>query len=174
MKVITTYEAFDGKTFSDEAACAEYEASRPEYRLAGLTVEQVAAALARVGAAGTALADAIEVAAYRISKLRRESGELKRVRKTAEAPAAAADSAAPAAAEPDWQALLETFKRDLARYNDLEEMDAYVDAERKAWVDGAPAMMRHYAEEAYTSASRALCGREIMTPPSPVGIDCPF
>jgi hypothetical protein len=71
--------AFDGKIFETIEECAAHEAARPEARVVGLTADQVAAALARTD---VDLADAFEALGSKIARARRESGDLKRTRKS--------------------------------------------------------------------------------------------
>ena len=79
MKTITHFQAFDGQQFDDEAECRAYEAARPELALVGLSLEEVTAALNRTD---EALADAIEAIGARLARDRRNSGSLKRTRKS--------------------------------------------------------------------------------------------
>ena len=79
MKTITRFEAFDGTAFDDEAECRAYEAARPELALVGLSLEEVTAALNRTD---EGLADAIEAIGARLARDRRNSGSLKRTRKS--------------------------------------------------------------------------------------------
>ena len=85
MKQITQYQAFDGETFATEAECRTHEAGLSHMRLVGLTAEQVEAAIARTD---PDLAKAIEDVGAKIARVRRESGELRRTRKSSEPPMA--------------------------------------------------------------------------------------
>lgn len=69
------YVTDDGSLFDTLEAAKAHEASSLESRLAGLTPDQVRAALARED---LDLAEAFEQAGNRIAKLRRDSGDLKR------------------------------------------------------------------------------------------------
>jgi hypothetical protein len=79
MKTVTTFQAFDGTAFTDEAECRAYEAARPEMMLVALTSADIAAAIDRSNAD---LADAIEMLGARLARERRAGGELKRTRKS--------------------------------------------------------------------------------------------
>ena len=79
MKIIELFEAFDGRQFADREECAAYEATNVIHKLAGLTVQQIEAALMRED---TDLADALEEIGNRCAKARRAAGELRRQPKT--------------------------------------------------------------------------------------------
>ncbi len=89
MKQITQWEAFDGEIFKTEAECKRHEREHAGAQLVGLSPEQVQKALIRED---TALADAIEVAAYQIRKARIASGERKRRRNGETAPLGAPET----------------------------------------------------------------------------------
>jgi hypothetical protein len=72
---VTMYEAFDTTLHPSEQKCRDYEDERLHQRLAGLTEDQVRAALDRTDAS---LADALERAGLRIRNARRKAGEFKR------------------------------------------------------------------------------------------------
>ena len=88
MKTITKFESFDGQVFDTETECRTHEAARAHQRLAGLTPEQVEAAIARTD---LELADAFEIVGAKITRLRLDSGERKRKRAPKDAPAAPED-----------------------------------------------------------------------------------
>jgi hypothetical protein len=95
MKIETKYVAFDGFPFQTEAECRAYESKLSHVRLAGMTIEQVEAAL---NGSDPELADAIEQVGTRLARDRRERGDLKRQRapKGHSAQVAEADDAASA------------------------------------------------------------------------------
>lgn len=80
MKIITTYETFDGQKFRDLEAAKAHEATNIEGALVGLTLEQVKSAVAREDGA-LPLADAIEKLGSMIAKARIAGGGTKRKRK---------------------------------------------------------------------------------------------
>ena len=79
MKAITKFEAFDGEVFPTQEECIAHEASCVQMRLIGLTGDQVEAAIKRED---VDLADAIEAVGAKIARARRESGDLRRIRKS--------------------------------------------------------------------------------------------
>jgi hypothetical protein len=81
MKAITKFEAFDGEVFPTQEECLAHEASCVQMRLIGLTGDQIEAAIKRED---PELANAIEAVGVKIARARRESGELRRARKTSE------------------------------------------------------------------------------------------
>lgn len=72
---VTAYIAFDGKRFASPKECRDYEDSQGVKRLAGLTVEQVQAALDRTD---PELADAFENFGMQIRGTRQKSGVFRR------------------------------------------------------------------------------------------------
>ncbi len=75
MKRVEIFESFDGQRFESADACKAHEAEHVEGRLAGLTIDQVRAALSREDAE---LGDAIERVGNRIAQARREAGDMRR------------------------------------------------------------------------------------------------
>jgi hypothetical protein len=179
VEAITIYRAADGKEFPTHQEALAYEASRLEFRLAGLTVEQVLGALARA-AAHLDTADALEEAGARIGRLRRGTGELKRAPKkdktaapttatdadaatfastlegadeTAEAPAPS--PAATAEAPIDWQDRLRNLRVSL---DSLSTEGAILDVWDRAQEQfaEAPAMIGYQAEQIYEENQRRV------------------
>lgn len=82
MKVqkITQYVAFDGAKFDNEPACKKHEETALPERFAGLSKDQVVAALNRTD---PDLAEAFERFAAQITKARLKAGGSRRKRKAA-------------------------------------------------------------------------------------------
>jgi hypothetical protein len=74
-KMITQYEAFDGKTFNTARECTEYERQNSHLQLAGLTAEQISAAFANP--VDDPVAQALVTAGYTLVG-RRRSAEIAR------------------------------------------------------------------------------------------------
>lgn len=95
MKRVEKYQAFDGVEFYSEVECRAYERRFAHARLAGLSIEQVEAALSR---ADPELADAIEQVGSRIARARLDAGEKRHERRpNAKDDAPARQTAGPAA-----------------------------------------------------------------------------
>jgi hypothetical protein len=91
--VKTIYVSFDGKEFGTKAEASSYEDERIDQRIAGLTVEQIRAALSY---ADPDLSDALEFAGDICRERRKAAGVLRRKPATRAAPNGSEATGAPA------------------------------------------------------------------------------